>query len=125
MILLAAGSMVPRALEVRSVLRKEGIEAAVVNCSTVKPLDKNYLASLPKDAKVFTMEEHMLSGGFGESVIRACLDSGWTVPVHCFGVEDAFVQHGCHERLMKDAGLDAETIAETVRRSVKGAEDVG
>ena len=123
--LLAVGSMVPRALEVRSILRENGIEAAVVNCSTVKPLDEAYLAAVPKDAKVFTMEEHMLSGGFGESVTRACLDRGWTVPVHCFGVDDAFIQHGCHELLMKDAGLDAETIAETVRLKLKGAKDVG
>ena len=63
----------------------------------------------------------MLSGGFGETVTRVCLDHGWTVPLHCFAVGDTFIQHGSHERLMKDAGLDNESMAEKIRRAVKGA----
>lgn len=120
-ILLATGSMVSRAMEVRTMLKKQGIDAAVVDCSTVKPLDEKYLSTVSKDARVFTMEEHMLSGGFGETVTRVCLDHGWTVPLHCFAVGDTFIQHGSHERLMKDAGLDNESMAETIRRAVKGA----
>ena len=122
---LAVGSMVPRALEVRAALRKQGIDAAVVNCSSVKPLDEKYLAAASKNAKVFTMEEHMLTGGFGESITRICVEKGWTVPVQCFGVQDTFIQHGCHDRLMKDAGLDAETMTKAVFRKLKGAKDFG
>ena len=124
-ILLATGSMVSRAMEVRSMLNKENIQVTVVNCSTIKPLDKAYLSSIGKDVRIYTMEEHMLNGGFGEYVTRECMDNGWNTPVECFGVNDMFIQHGDHEHLMKDAGLDSETIAEKVRLNMKGANKIG
>ena len=117
--------MVYRALEARKLLREKGVYVSVVNCSTVKPLDEQYLSSVPKDAKLFTMEEHMISGGFGEFVTRVCQERCWPVPVHCFGVDDTYIQHGCHERLMEDAGLDAATMAGQIERMLKGAGDVG
>ena len=120
-ILLAVGSMTARALETRDILEKLMIPVSVVNCSSVRPLDEGFLAGIPKDAKVFTMEEHMINGGFGSLITRTCLDHGWTAPLRCFGVNDIFIQHGDHEHLMKDAGLDAETMAEQIRLAVKGA----
>ena len=123
--LLASGSMTVRAMDAHAILEQDGIASTVVNCSSVKPLDGELLAGIPEDANVFTMEEHMLAGGFGEYVTRFCLDRGYTVPVHCFAVEDGFVQHGDHERLMADAGLDAESMAEKIRETVKGEGSVG
>ena len=123
--LLATGSMTVRAMDAHAILEQDGIASTVVNCPSVKPLDEALLAGIPADAKVFTMEEHMLAGGFGEYVTRFCLDRGYTVPVHCFAVEDGFVQHGDHERLMADAGLDAESMAEKIRETVKGEGSVG
>ena len=119
-ILLAIGSMVPRAMELREMLETEGMTVSVVNCSCIKPLDEDYLSAIPKNACVFTLEEHMLNGGFGEYVTRTCLDHGWNVPVQCFGVTDTYIQHGDHEHLIADAGLDSETLAEAIRKSVKG-----
>ena len=119
-ILLAIGSMVPRAMELREILETEGMTVSVVNCSCIKPLDEDYLSAIPKNACVFTLEEHMLNGGFGEYVTRTCLDHGWNVPVQCFGVTDTYIQHGDHEHLIADAGLDSETLAEAIRKSVKG-----
>ncbi|MBR2661209.1 MAG: 1-deoxy-D-xylulose-5-phosphate synthase [Clostridia bacterium] len=124
-ILLATGSMTARAVRARDILGKQGIAAAVVNCSTVKPLDEQFLASVPETAKVFTLEEHMLNGGFGAYVSQTCLSRGWTVPVRCFGVEDTFIQHGDHEHLMQDAGLSAEQIAEKIAADVKGEGTLG
>lgn len=124
-ILLAAGSMVAKALEVKDLLAKQGLAATAVNCSTVKPLDEAFLSSVPADAKVFTLEEHMLSGGFGTYVSQTCRINGWTEPAYCFGVPDTYIQHGDHEHLMKDAGLDAEHIAGTVLAAVKGEKKLG
>ena len=124
-VILATGSMVSRAMEVRQVLKKEGIPAEVVNCSTVKPLDQETLSSIPQNSIVFTMEEHMISGGFGEYVTRICLDNGYNVPRYCFGVRDEYIQHGDHERLMREAGLDIGTMAETIRNILKGEDSVG
>lgn len=124
-ILMAVGSMVSRAMDIRRILSEQGIAAAVVNCSSVKPLDERFLSAVPSYAKMFTLEEHMINGGFGEYVTRTCIDRGWTVPVCCFGVADIFIQHGDHENLIRDAGLDAETLAEHIRTFMKGEGTVG
>ena len=124
-ILLAVGSMLSKALEVKDLLTEKGLTATVVNCSTVKPLDEAFLSSVPAAAKVFTLEEHMLSGGFGAYVSQECRRNGWTEPLFCFGVPDTYIQHGDHEHLMKDAGLDADHIAETILSAVKGDENPG
>ena len=119
-VLLATGSMVARAMEVYQIMQEEQPDIAVVNCSTVKPYDETYLSAVRKNAMVFTMEEHMTTGGFGEYITRVCLNQGYTVPAYCFGVGDEYIQHGNHEILMKEAGLDARTMAETIRRILKG-----
>ncbi len=124
-ILLSTGSMLPKASETRLLLLDKGIDAQVVDCPSVKPLDMNFLSSIPEGARVFTMEEHMLTGGFGSYVTRTCLDHGWTAPEHCFGVQEGFIQHGNHERLMADAGLNAETMAAAILRAMKGEESIG
>ena len=123
--LLSAGSMTVRAMEVYGILREQGISTTVINCSTVKPLDEKILKSIPKDAKVFTMEEHMIAGGFGEYVSGYCAEHGCPVPAHCFGVRDEFIQHGSHDRLMSEAGLDAGTMAAQILGILKGESTLG
>ena len=123
--ILAVGSMVPQAMDVRKLLAGKGVTARVVSCPSVKPADEQFLASIHPEVRVFTMEEHMVCGGFGEAVTRLCLDNGWNVPVRCFGVQDVFIQHGDHEHLLRDAGLDAVSVAEAIFRSVKGANGRG
>ena len=124
-ILLAIGSMVSRAMDVYNILKKRNISATVVNCSTVKPPDEECLQAISPVAKVFTMEEHMLTGGFGEYITRYCMDRGYTPPVYCFGIGDRFIQHGDHERLMYDAGLNNNDMAEIIIQTVEGEVSVG
>ena len=124
-IILAAGSMVSRAMDVYNLLKEKDIRITVVNCSSIKPLDEKLLASIRKDNAVFTMEEHMRAGGFGEYLSRYCLDHGYAVPMHCFAVDDRYIQHGDHERLMEDAGLSSAQIAEKICRMLKGEKTGG
>ena len=120
-VLLATGSMTSRAMEVHDMLNRHGIFSTVVNCSSLKPLDEDYLKSIQADTTVFTLEEHMLTGGFGEYITSYCLAHKCVLPARCFGVMDGFIQHGDHERLMKEAGLDAATIASEIISILKGA----
>ena len=117
--LLAAGGMAATALKVRELLKEKGTEACVVNASTLKPLDREFLDRLPESTQLFTLEEHMVTGGFGMFVTEYMAGNGLTPPKHCFGVEDRFLQHGTHERLMEDAGLDAKTIASKILSVLK------
>ena len=117
--LFAVGSMVPRALKVRDILAEKGIPVSVVNCSTVKPLDTVFLDSLNGGVSVFTLEEHMITGGFGLYLTEYCLEHQLPSPKKCFGVADHFIQHGNHELLMKDAELTEEQIAASICQIMK------
>jgi len=122
--LLAVGSMVARALDVYRMLSEKAIFATVVNCSTVKPVDEKYLSAISSSSMVFTMEEHMITGGFGEYVTRVCKDKGYVIPSICFGVDDTYIQHGSHELLMKDVNLDTKAITDRIVHLVKGEKQV-
>ncbi len=111
--ILAVGSMVTCAVDAAAMLRRDGINAAVVNCSTVKPLDEAMLRSLG-GMPVFTCEEHVLTGGFGSYVTAWCSAHGQQPPRRCFGVPDRFVRHGSRSLLLKEIGLVPEQMAKDI-----------
>ena len=111
--ILAIGSMVREALEVRELLQKRHIHAAVVNCSTVKPMDEEMLRGL-SDRPLITMEEHVLTGGFGSAVSTFCVGEELPGPIASFGIPDTFVQHGRREQLMKYLGLTPRQMTQRI-----------
>lgn len=113
-VLLAVGSMVEIALEVRDLLMKHHMEAEVVNCSTVKPMDEDLLRRLAKKPMI-TMEEHVLTGGFGSAVSSFCVSEELRGPMMSFGIPDMYVQHGRREQLLKYLGLTPRQIAQRIR----------
>ena len=121
--LLAAGGMVRQALKVRKLLAAKGLRAAVWNCSSLKPLDGKALERIARSGPVFTMEEHMLQGGFGQAVTAACREKGRPEPVYSFAIRDRFIAHGAHDLLLRDAGLDPATVAEEIEKTVGKAAD--
>jgi 1-deoxy-D-xylulose-5-phosphate synthase len=114
----AIGSMVYPALEAIDRLAKEGVEITLVNARFVKPLDRELLAlqieqfgSLEGGARLATVEEHALAGGFGSAVIEALSEMELSgVRTLALGVPDKFVPHGSQEVLRKMLGLDAEGL---------------
>ena len=113
-VLLAVGSMVEIALEVRELLMKHHMEAEVINCSTVKPMDEDMLRSLAQKPMI-TMEEHVLTGGFGSAVSSFCVSEELQGPIMSFGIPDMYVQHGRREQLLKYLGLTPRQMAQRIR----------
>ena len=107
--LLAVGTMVRHAMTVAEDLFKKGLSMSVINCSSLKPMDMETLSSL-NGQTFFTLEEHMHSGGFGEALRQVCAERAWTQPAAVFAVENRFLPHGSHSLLLREAGLDAESI---------------
>ena len=64
-------------------------------------------------------------GGFGLYVTETCMKHGLTVPRACFGVEDRYLPHGSHERLLEEAGLSARQLAQAIEASLKGGRGHG
>lgn len=117
--LLATGTMTAAALRAADELAKEGIQAEVVNASTIKPMDGECLRRVfAKDVPVVTLEEHVLQGGFGSAVLEWAAQNGVTTAISVMAVEDRFIQHGDHKHLLAEVGLDDESIIQNIRKVV-------
>ena len=114
--LLAVGSMVQMALEAAEILGERGIEAAVVNARFVKPLDESLILDwAARTRKIFTLEEHVLAGGFGSAVTELLTEKGPAgVQIQRIGVPDTFVEHGSPALLRARYGLTAEQVVRAV-----------
>lgn len=94
-VIWALGTMVKEALKVASDLRLSGIHAGVVNARFVKPLDRALLIEQAQSAQlIVTMEDGVVTGGFGSAVLEALQAAGIHVPVKRLGWPDKFIEHG-------------------------------
>jgi 1-deoxy-D-xylulose-5-phosphate synthase len=114
--LIACGKMVGTALKTARELIKQGISAEVINARFVKPLDEHtILSSAKKTNNVITIEDNMISGGFGNMVLQLISKSDLPdVKVTNLGYPDEFIQHGNTDELQKMYGLDAESITQKI-----------
>jgi 1-deoxy-D-xylulose-5-phosphate synthase len=119
LLILAVGSSVKEALSARAQLKTEdNIEATVVNCRFIKPLDTELIGNLARRIhKVITVEENVLHGGFGSAVLES-LNSQDIVNVRIkrVGIADIFVEHGPQRQLRSVYGVDAHAIIKTARQ---------
>lgn len=92
----ALGPWVDEALTLAKKLReREGIDAGVVNARFAKPLDRNLLFENAKNSRLLvTMEDHVISGGFGSAVLEALQEAGLSVPMERIGWPDRYIDHG-------------------------------
>jgi len=113
--ILAVGSMVNIALMAADVLSKKGIEAAVVNARFIKPLDRVMLGKLAASGKkIVTLEEGVVSGGFGSAVMEFFEQENIDAGVRCLGLSDHFIEHGAREELLRKYHLTPDEIAATI-----------
>lgn len=117
--IIATGVTVAMALEARATLAAEGIDAAVVNIHTIKPLDRELvIAEARKTGAIVTAEEHNIIGGLGEAVCTATAEA-YPVPVLRVGVEDRFGRSGKVPPLLEMYGITPANIAAKAREAVK------
>ena len=113
--LFAVGSMVKIAEKARMIIKDSGINCSLVNARFVKPIDTDYLKVASKSHKLFvTIEENVASGGYGEKVRTYVDDERLDVGVLSIAIPDQFVTHGSVDKLLKELGMDAESIARRV-----------
>ncbi len=119
--LLVLGSMLDSALKAADILKGEGIDLRVVNMRFARPLDESLiLESLQKSPYLFTLEEHVLTGGFGSKVLEFLESRGISgAHVTRFALPDRFIEHGSQTALLEEFGLSPELIAERIRQELK------
>lgn len=120
-VILAIGNMVYPAIEASSILKKDGIDAAVVNARFIKPIDESLILKLAyKYKNIITVEEGALAGGFGSAVLEVLERNSVTeVRVKRIGLPDKFIEHGSIKELHNIYGLNAEDIAAETMGFVK------
>ena len=117
--IIANGLCVAESLDAAEKLAAEGINAQVINMATVKPLDTELVLEAAKaTGKVVTVEEHSVIGGLGSAVCDV-LSEQLPTPVLKIGVNDVFGHSGPAVELIKEFGLDGDSIAAKVKEFVK------
>ncbi len=116
--IFATGLMVTRALQAAELLAHDGIDTAVVNFHTIKPIDEECVLSYNSAVRaIVTAEDHFVTGGLGSAVAELIAGK----PGARFdrvGVQDKFGQSGSPEMLYEAYGLTPETIAKKVKALV-------
>ena len=112
--IIAIGKMVERAKEIAELLPEKSIE--IINARFLKPLDEEtILKSIEKTKNVITIEDNLLHGGLGTSVIELINKSKIeNVKVKTYGYDDIFVEHGKVEELEEKYGISAQKIAKDI-----------
>jgi len=118
--LIAAGVTVSPALDAAGLLAADGISAAVLNMSTIRPIDRDSIVAAAERGPIVTVEEHTVFGGLGSAVAEVVVTSR---PVHMrmLGVPGVFAPTGSAEFLLEHFGLTPEGIRAAARSLVRGA----
>jgi 1-deoxy-D-xylulose-5-phosphate synthase len=113
--IFATGFSVSCSIAAAEKLAKIGIECTVVNSRFIKPLDSEMLLDIAGRIKrIVTVEENVLSGGFGSAVAALLENSKSDARVECIGIPDEFVAHGPQKVLRAKYNLDADGIAQRI-----------
>lgn len=117
--LIGCGPILYEALVAAQELKKNKINLEVINCHTIKPLDKTtILRSLKKTKKLITLEDHQIAGGLGSAIVEM-LAVNYPVPTKMIGVQDSFGESGTTEELWDKYKLSHPHIIQAVLKLIK------
>ena len=117
--ILSIGTIAANALAAADLLAAAGIGAAVADMRFVKPLDRELLARLAQEYELLvTLEENVVSGGFGSGVNEALGEMGQAKTALILGIPDQWVEQGPCSELLQRCGLDPESIAARIRAAL-------
>ena len=113
--IFALGNMVELAQEAADKLEAQGVSTAVINARWIKPLDTTTIDFFARGCEVIcTMEDHVLTNGYGCSVMEHLAESQITTPVVRVGWPDHFVEHGTVPILREKHGITAKAAVDKI-----------
>jgi len=117
--IIVTGGLGYNALVAAKELEAEGIKTKVLNLASIKPIDKDAIINLAKEARaIVTVEEHQIAGGMGSAVAEV-LAQNFPVPVEFVGVQDKFGQSGTPQELVEHYGMGKDAIKDAAERILK------
>jgi len=118
--IIGAGPLLYECLLAAGLLQERGVHALVINCHTIKPLDKNTIINAARKCKrVLTVEEAQVNGGLGGAVAELLAEEQPT-KMKRVAVLDRFGESGEPEELIKKFGLSSESIFKEAMKLARG-----
>ena len=118
--IFAAGPMAEEAVLAADILKEKGIDAAVVNLMTIKPLDDATVLKYCGQSKVvFSVEEHSVINGLGTAIAQLLAPLAGTPPLHIFGIDEGEKMTGPYKDVLAYYGLTGATIAVRIEKLLK------
>ena len=118
--ILSVGTMINTAIKVRSRLKEQGLNVTLINARFLKPFDEKMIQDVANDHKVIiTMEENVINGGYGVSVLRHVNNIGLDVRVIPIAIPNMYVEQGNVEKQRIECGIDAESIYHRIIKELK------
>lgn len=118
--LFAVGSMIKTAVEVRNRLKEEGYNCSIINGRFLKPIDEEAVMDASNNHKlIVTLEENILTGGYGEAVLEFAKRSGIKSEILNIALPDEYVEHGNVDILKAEVGIDSDTIHSAIMTSLQ------
>ncbi|AHM56499.1 1-deoxy-D-xylulose-5-phosphate synthase Dxs [Peptoclostridium acidaminophilum DSM 3953] len=119
--MVGIGKGVEIALEASKLLEMEGVKPAVINARFQSHMDIEFIRSIAGNYKhIFTIEDNVLSGGFGSKLKCMLSDSIPELRITNIALPDKFIEHGNTEILLQKYGLDARSVSERISGSLTG-----
>ena len=121
--IFSVGHMMETALQVCDALKTHGIDSTLVNSRFIKPVDEELLKELSASHTLYvTIEENVLTGGYGAQVLAYIEKERISVRTESFGIPDEYVEHGSVDVLRKEVMLDADTVTARILSVYQGGQ---
>jgi transketolase len=120
--LISTGLMTQRTLEAAAQLARDGVRAAVLHVSTLKPFDREAVLALLENVPIaVTAENHVTSGGLASAVADAAVDAGLRLRLRRVGIPDCFCECGSLSYLTKRYKMDTASIVAAAHGALGGS----
>ena len=114
-LLVATGIEVGESLDAVELLKEKGVNAGLLNISTIKPLNTPFMVDILKNYKtVMTVEQHNVINGLGSAIAEIIADANLNLKFHRHGIMDIFTTSGPYQDLLSYYKLDPAGIRDTL-----------
>lgn len=123
--IIAIGDMVGNSIEAAEILSEDNIDAEVINARFLKPLDEKMIDYVfEKFDTVVTVENNIVSGGFGNRILQYASEKGIQKRIVNIGLPEVFIHQGSCDILQKVAGISSDKIAEKILSILKKIDSI-
>ncbi|MGL5544138.1 MAG: 1-deoxy-D-xylulose-5-phosphate synthase [Cetobacterium sp.] len=118
---LVTGAMLKEVLNIEKNLLERGLGGTIVSCSSIRPLDENFvLNEFSKYENIFTLEDGYERGGFGDEILRFLNEKKIKININKIALNSVAIPHGSRNILLEDYGLRGKKLIERIEDSVNG-----